>query len=222
MAGQIPSRVPNAPVDPRTGQTFADARRPNWRARLQIASFKSQPFYVDQQGRSSGRRTVVHQYPKRDLPYAEDMGREAMRYQITGYLLMAPNWTASNTYYGMLSNYDEARDALEAALLSKSPGKLVDPYNPRLQMTGYGAAGPLLFMCERYTISESRERGGMCTLEMSFVEGGIPGNTYVTSDTIGAVNQAADNANNAAASETNAEQKQFNENLERELRESGL
>lgn len=73
-----------------TVPTIKNPRNPNWRARLRVAKFKGAPFYVDQQGRSSGRRTVVHEYPKRDIPYAEDMGRHALRYQITGYLIQAP------------------------------------------------------------------------------------------------------------------------------------
>src|SRR5262245_63926958 len=108
---------------------------PRWRKRLQMASFKGAPFYVEQQGRSSGRRTVVHEYPKRDLPYAEDMGRHALRYQMTGYLIQAPlNPRDPNktTYIGgMPRDYDVARDNLERVLMAPSPGRLLDPYNPR-------------------------------------------------------------------------------------------
>jgi hypothetical protein len=76
----------------------------------------------------------------------------------------------------MPSNYDDARDNLEQALLDGGPGLLIDPYDPRLALPGYGATGgALLFMCEKYTITESRERGGYCVVEMSFVEYGSPG-----------------------------------------------
>jgi hypothetical protein len=213
---------PGAPPGSMTtlgGIIAADPKSPGWRRRLQMASFKQAPFYVDQQGRSSGRRTVLHQYPKRDMPYAEDMGREAMRYQMTGYLIMAPNWIVSSSYGGyaasrhysndqvsMLSNYDQARDLLESSLAASTPGKLIDPYNPRLALTGYVGQGPLLFMCERYTIVEQREKGGFCSLEMSFVEAGIPGSTYTTSDTVGGVNTAADAASAAAADNLNENQ----------------
>lgn len=233
---QVPTRgvvLPGAPLGSTNirpgGIIPADPRNPNWRRRLQMASFKSAPFYVDQQGRSSGRRTVLHQYPKRDIPYAEDMGREAMRYQITAYLIMAPNWIPpiGQTYsrpptyggYGgsrhfteydhmaMLSNYDDARDRLEAQLYSKSPGRLIDPYNPRLALVGYGiGTGPLLFMCERYTIVEQREKGGYCSLEMSFVEAGIPGNNSPTVNTVGVVSNTSNAATNAAATQLDTEQ----------------
>jgi hypothetical protein len=202
------------PVRSPSGQRFSDLDRlyknkPQWRQRLRLASFKNQPFYVEQQGRSSGRRTVLHQYPKRDLPYAEDMGREALRYQITGYLIQAPNYNESN-YYGnstgniMSSNYDDARDRLEAALMEKSPGRLLDPYNPRLILTGYGGQGPLLFMCERYTIIEARQKGGFCQLEMAFVEAGIPGSSNAPMiNTVAKVAATSDAATAAAADQAN-------------------
>jgi DNA circularisation protein N-terminus len=186
--------------------------KPAWRRKLRLASFKGQPFYVEQQGRTSGRRTVVHQYPKRDLPYSEDMGREALHYAMTGYLLMAPNYVASD-FYGnggviegtrMPSNYDDARDNLETALLSGGPGRLVDPYNPRLMVGGYGPiGGAMLFMCEKYTITESRERGGYCVVEMSFVEYGQPGQLQSMINTVYTVATASDKATSAAASQLN-------------------
>src|SRR5215472_7728816 len=84
----------SAPYEPR-GSRFKfgdpkDPRNPIWRKKLRTASFKGAPFFVDQQGQSSGRRTVTHEYPKRDIPYAEDMGRAAYRYQMTGYVIQYP------------------------------------------------------------------------------------------------------------------------------------
>jgi hypothetical protein len=203
-----------------------------WRQRLRLASFKDEPFYVDQQGRSSGRRTVVHEYPKRDLPYSEDMGRHALRYQMTGYLIQAPLDPRDNkkTIYiaGMPRDYDVARDALERVLMAPSPGRLLDPYNPRLSIAGaqmYGnlslplyGASPLLFMCEKYTIIESREKGGFCQLEMSFVEAGIPGQFAPMMDTSAQVSSAANNATAAAADQTNNLQRQQGiEELKRQM-----
>jgi hypothetical protein len=53
------------------------------------------------------------------------------------------------------------------ALDSGQGGELVDPY----------LAEPKLCICERYNVTETRERGGYCTFEMTFVELGSPGNT---------------------------------------------
>lgn len=170
---------------------------PLWRKRLRQASFKGAAFHVEQQGRSSGRRIVVHEYPKREIPYAEDMGRHAMRYQVTGYVIQSPRGNARGA---MAADYHINRDRLCAVLDEEGPGELVDPYNPVMNLVGYASSeGPLLFACERYTMMETRERGGVATFEMLFVEAGIPGNTYLVKNTIGEVNASADQASAAAA-----------------------
>jgi prophage DNA circulation protein len=177
-----------------------------WRKRLRQASFKSAAFHVETQGRASGRRTVLHEYPMLDVPYAEDLGRHAVRYQITGYVIQRwPNgpkilpgsqtlaYTADVGTQGNIGNmpynYDEARDNLIAALESLGPGRLVDPYNNRI--------GPELFQCERYSLTESRERGGYAQFEMAFVEAG--GATFMPIQ-----NTASVVANTAAAAVASA------------------
>src|SRR5262252_3747421 len=65
-----------------------------WRLKLRQASFKAAAFHVESQGRVSGRRTVLHEYPKLDVPYAEDLGLHARRYQITGYVIQ--RWKPRN------------------------------------------------------------------------------------------------------------------------------
>jgi prophage DNA circulation protein len=190
-----------------SGAIGANPNNPIWRRRLQLASYKSMPFYVDQQGRSSGRRVVTFEYPKRDIPYAEDMGRSAIRYQMTGYLIQAPGPGPNESptlYNGMPRDYDVARDALEGALMSPLPGTLVDPYNPRYFVTLDGYNGtPIQFICERYSITESREKGGFCQLEMTFVESGLP------AVTLAGLNSSAQNSssqvNNAANATTDAQ-----------------
>src|SRR5262245_51034376 len=97
-----------------------------WRKMLRQASFKAAAFHVETQGRVSGRRTVLHEYPKLDVPYAEDMGRHAVRYQITGYVIQT---VPRNMRGSMDWNYDICRDRLIAALEDEGPGVLVDPYN---------------------------------------------------------------------------------------------
>jgi hypothetical protein len=187
-------RFPTRHIDPLT-------RIPRWRQRLRIASFKGIEFYVEQQGRTSGTRTVLHQYPKRSVPYAESMGREALHYAVTGYLIQSPNWPTGASYYEMLSDYSDQRDSLEAALMDPVPGELRDPHTPYL---GVGYA-PLLFMCEKYTIVEQREKGGFCSIEMSFVEAGVAGMSIQMQDTAGVVANAANNASTAVAAQANAQ-----------------
>ena len=165
-----------------------------WRKKLRQASFKAAPFHVEHQGRVSGRRTVLHEYPKRDDPYAEDMGRHARRYQITGYVIQ--RW-GTQTIGNMSPDYGVARDLLISALESIGPGTLVDPYNNTI--------GPMLFQCERYSLTESRERGGYAQFEMAFVEAGIPAFTFVGSDTVTNVANAATDSNAVAQTQMNTQ-----------------
>ena len=47
-----------------------------WRDRLLDASFRGAAFRVESHSaEAAGRRAAVHQYPGRDTPYAEDLGR---------------------------------------------------------------------------------------------------------------------------------------------------
>lgn len=151
-----------------------------WRAKLLPASFNGVPFHVEQQARNSGRRIVLHEYPKRDSPYAEDMGRHAIRYNITGYIV-------GPTYF-------INKMALIAVLESSESGVLVDPY------LGF----PLKAVCERYSVTETRERGGYCTFEMVFAEAGSPGNSVTATDTASDLSAKASDTTESAASQANA------------------
>jgi hypothetical protein len=167
---------------------------PLWRLRLKQASFKGAPFYVEQQGRFGGRRVVQHEYPKREYPYAEDMGRQSMRYQMQGYVLQGPGplpeqRTRGSTYQNMYIEYYLNRDALCQALDAPGPGPLSDPYNPDLVSDiGYDPQ----FVCERYTMTEARERGGFAMFEMFFGESGIAGNSGDSQNTGAVVTSSAD------------------------------
>lgn len=158
--------------------TIREVSNAAWRRRFVPASFASVQFHVEQQSRSGGRRVVLHEYPKRDLPYAEDMGRHAFRYQINGYLI-GPD-------------YDRRKVQLMRALDNSAGGTLMDPY----------LAQPLKCICERYSVTETRERGGFCVFEMTFVELGGPGNQEQT-DTKSTVENTAQNVGADAAQNAN-------------------
>jgi prophage DNA circulation protein len=137
---------------------ISDFKNP-WRNILlgEQASFRRVMFHVESGGRSSGRRTVVHEYPKRNDPYAEDMGRHARRFQFSGYLIYRP----SNPIY----EYTSQRKLLYEALEADDVGTLIHPvFSP-------GPTG-ITAMCERFSMTESRERGGYTQFEMQFVEHG--------------------------------------------------
>ncbi|MDB5604105.1 MAG: circularization family protein [Bradyrhizobium sp.] len=59
----------------------------SYQEQLRPASFRQMPF-VSLGGESGfGRRNAVHEYPKRDTPWIEDLGRAARRFQVIGYLV---------------------------------------------------------------------------------------------------------------------------------------
>ena len=167
-----------------------------WRALLlsEQASFRGVVFHVENGGRSSGRRTVVHEYPKRNEPYAEDMGLSARRFQFSGYLVYRPH-KSTNTN-ALLYDYVDQRKALYEALEKDDVGKLVHPVF---------APGGMLAMVERYSMTESRERGGFTQFEMQFVEGGKVVSAFgVSSDTANVVSNIAKSAENLWTGATTA------------------
>ncbi|HLH95008.1 MAG TPA: DNA circularization N-terminal domain-containing protein [Xanthobacteraceae bacterium] len=130
---------------------------PLWRLNLVPASFNGVPFKVDAGARAGGRRTATFEFPKFDIPYSEDMGRRARRFSVTGYVL------------GDLYTFE--RDALIAELEAEGPGILIHPTLGTF--TVYGT----------FKTSETRERGGICIIEMDFVEAGQQPGANVVDDT---------------------------------------
>lgn len=144
-----------------------------WRQNLQPASYKGVGFKVDVDAKSGGRRNVTHQFPKRDTPYTEDMGRRARRFTVTGYIITGPN----------NPDYQSARDALVAVLETEGPGLLVHP-----------TLGTDMVNADVYTITERRERGGIAEFEMVFVEAGEDVFSSPVVDTAAAAISAAQSA----------------------------
>lgn len=140
-----------------------------WRDRLRPASFRGVGFHVEIGARSGGRRPVLHEFPKRDTPYAEDMGRKGGGFTITAYVIG--------------SAYTLDRDDLIEALETEGPGLLVHP-----TMGEFDAQpGP-------FSVVERRERGGFAEFEMNFLEAGSRDPFTITNATQGQVGSAADAA----------------------------
>ncbi len=145
-----------------------------WRAALQPASLGGAGFHVEVGSQASGRRIALHEYPKLDTPYAEDMGRRARRWPTTGYCI--------GPYYL------QDRDALTAVLEVEGPFTFVHP-----------SLGENQVVCEGYSVTEVREKGGFCIFEMQFVEAGASPDNSVTDDTQAQVGSSADSASTTAA-----------------------
>lgn len=117
-----------------------------WRDLRREASFRGVPFWVDSDSVPVGRRTQLHEYPKRDQPLVEDMGRQTREYKFDGFII-GPDFISQ-------------RDRLLVALDTPGPGELVHPWFGRLTVT----AGD----CE---ISHSRFELGMVRFNLAFIDG---------------------------------------------------
>ena len=142
-----------------------------WRSKWVQAQFREAIFYVETDSRASGRRVALHEYPKRSIPYAEDMGRKAVTITVQGYCigrvtLTAPVGIRTGPQAGPGRDYLTMKNNLITALEADGPGVLILPL--QYQFTS------LNVMVQGYSVNEARERGGMCMFEMSFVEFGDP------------------------------------------------
>lgn len=81
---------------------------------LRPASFRGVPFQVEGTDFAGGRRNEVHQYPKRDKPFVEDLGRSARELSFEAFVVGA--------------DYVAQANALLAAAEEGGPGALVHPW----------------------------------------------------------------------------------------------
>ena len=89
----------------------------SWRDRIDpelTGSFRGVAFHVERADTQGGRRWLVHEYPRRDRPYTEDMGRRAKEWRLT--------------FFVAGDDYDRERDALIEALDAPGAATLVHPY----------------------------------------------------------------------------------------------
>lgn len=124
-----------------------------WRDFLQPASFRGVPFFVESSDTSVGRRTKLHTYYKRDIPYLQDLGAAPDEFVLEGFVIQ----NSANNF-----NYMPERDALIAALKQPGSGILVHPYFGELQVG----------LLEPAKISETTDEGGMARFSMIFAQSG--------------------------------------------------
>jgi len=122
-------------------------------------SYRGAAFYITDSRAQFGRRNKVNEYPQRDAPYTEDLGRAARRWNIECFVVG--------------DDYMTARDALIAALEGKGGGTLVHPY-----------LGTVTASVEQPAqVTESTAGGGMASFSLQFVETGVDNQPTVTVDT---------------------------------------
>ncbi|MHB1183401.1 MAG: DNA circularization protein [Desulfobulbia bacterium] len=115
-----------------------------------VGSFRGAKFIVPDSDATFGRRAEVHEYPRRDTPWVEDLGRKARQFSIEVFV------------DGRLGDYLAARDALIAALEEKGSATLVHPW--------YGSM--TVSLAEPAGVRESTREGGRATFRLAFVEAG--------------------------------------------------
>lgn len=111
------------------------------------ASFRGVPFLVEASDRGGGgRRTVLHEFPFRDDPFIEDLGRRARSFRLDGYVIG--------------DDYLVKRDALLSVLEDVAgPGELVHPYH-----------GIRRAICTQLSVRDATQAGGMAVFSLEFAE----------------------------------------------------
>lgn len=129
-----------------------------WREQLLPASFRGETFLIEDTSVPVGRKVQLHEYPKRDEAYAEQMGKVARVHKVKAYIIG--------------DDCFQRRDKLLKALETEGEGTLVHPWLGQLQVVP-GA-------CE---MAHSRREGGMVTFDLTFYPGNAQTNPSVRSNT---------------------------------------
>lgn len=119
----------------------------DWLSTLWPASYKGVPFYFETDTEEGGLDQVVHEFPKSDKPFVEDMGEGARYFSGTAYV------------HG--DDVDAREAAFKAALTAHGPGVLVLPLQ-----------GPVLVHAMPFTRTHERDRLGYVAFEIKFVREG--------------------------------------------------
>lgn len=134
---------------------------------LREASFKGAKFHVEETGAQFGRRTVLHEYPFRDLPYGEDLGRAARRFDVSAFFLNA-------------DEYQAFIDVCE----SEGAGTLIHPFFGKAYVQLENSAD----------VRYPRAEGGRYSVQLTFVEAGENTEPDATEDAGGLLDAAIDDA----------------------------
>lgn len=114
---------------------------------LRPASFRGVPFHVSTADLSAGRRTQVHEYPQRDNPWAEDLGRATRDLSFDAFVVG--------------KDYVDQLKKLLGALETRGPGTLIHPWLGTMEVSLKESA--------RVSLNSAL---GQARVSLSFVEGG--------------------------------------------------
>lgn len=151
----------------------------SWFDQLQQASFRGLPFGVLGDDARFGRRVAVHQYPNRDKPYIEDLGRSTRRISLTGFLI------ENSLVYGGGDALSQ-RDAMVGAAEAVGPGTLVHPTLGELQVSVPDGG---------FSVVERWDKGRYFEIGFTFIESGerqFPSASATTPDALDSLADALD------------------------------
>lgn len=123
------------------------APKPSWKDKLRPASFRGVDFFVDSSQFTGGRRVTFHEFPNRDKPFAEDLGKAGGTFRIEGYVLG--------------DDYFDSKDDILEAVTTEGPGVLVHPYY-----------GTMTVQLGTFSIDENTKEGRYAKLSFQFYEAG--------------------------------------------------
>lgn len=146
---------------------------PRYSDALHPASFRGVPFQINGADFGAGRRVQVHEYPQRDMPWVEDLGRATREIALEAFLIGA--------------DYIDQVNRLLSALETAGPGTLVHPWLGTMQV------------CLSAPARVRFDSGlGVATVSLSFVESGELSFPTPASSTQAASRLAADGLATAA------------------------
>lgn len=147
-----------------------------WNDNLRPASFRGVKFFVDVAEFSTGRRMIHHEFPDRDTPFAEDLGKKAESFSLECHILG--------------DDYFAQRDSFLAALTTAGPGELIHPY-----------LGSKNVQVGNISLKEDTKQGRIAFFTVAFFEAGEALFPAASEDKISSLLASADVASVAAGSD---------------------
>jgi len=110
------------------------------------ASFRAINFFVESEERSGGRRGPVHEFPKKDKPFKEDLGRKSRGFSVTAYVI-GPEYLT------------EMRALIEALEDISGPGDFRSAYHGKHKVG-----------VDDFSVTNTKADGGIARFSISFGE----------------------------------------------------
>lgn len=131
-----------------------------WKEQLQQASFRGIEFKIADIETVVGRRSVTHEYPLRDVPYVEDLGKRAREFTVNAYVIG--------------DNYiDNLQQLISAIEQDGTPGIFRHP-----------TLGIMNVVAKEFRINFRGSEGGIEYLTITFTESGTNQYPTVKTDTV--------------------------------------